>query len=115
MSSLELLEMLESEHHLVTALSMEARSVANDPEAYQGMEGGLGIGNGIPWSEAYNLPLNAKSVMESVMAIFCGSIYPMHMSVVEVYKKKVLTDRAFTGGLERYLGKWALESWEGEF
>ena len=48
MSSLELLEMLESEHHLVTALSMEARSVANDPEAYQGMEGGLGIGNGIP-------------------------------------------------------------------
>ena len=35
MCSLQSLEMLESEHHLVTALSV---SVANDPEANQRME-----------------------------------------------------------------------------
>ena len=74
MCSLQSLERLESEHHLVSALSVELW----------------------PMSEAYSLPLNAKSLVGSVMANLCGSHYPLHMATVEVSSQRVLIDKAFS-------------------
>ena len=34
---------------------------------------------GFPVSEAYSLPMNAKSLVRSVMANLCGSHYPIHI------------------------------------
>ena len=51
---------------------------------------------GIPMSEAYGLPLNAKSLVGSVMANLCGSHYPLHMAMVEVSSQRVLIDKAFS-------------------
>ena len=49
-----------------------------------------------PMSEAYGLPLNAKSLVGSVMANLCGSHYPLHMAMVEVSSQRVLIDKAFS-------------------
>ena len=51
---------------------------------------------GFPMSEAYGLPLNAKSLVGSVMANLCGSHYPLHMAMVEVSSQRVLIDNAFS-------------------
>ena len=45
-------------------------------------------------SKAYGLPLNAKSLVGSVMANLCGSHYPLHMAMVEVFSQRVLIDKA---------------------
>ena len=47
-------------------------------------------------SEAYGLPLNAKSLVGSVMANLCVSHYPLHMAMVEVSSQRVLIDKAFS-------------------
>ena len=51
---------------------------------------------GFPMSEAYGLPLNAKSLVGSVMANLCGSHYPLHMAMVKVSSQRVLIDKAFS-------------------
>ena len=98
MCSLQSLEMLEADHHLVTAMS-----VASWPGALQvtqkhirGWTVGLEAEMGFPISEAYSLPLNAKSLVGSVMANRCGSHYPLHMAMVEVSSQRVLIDNAFS-------------------
>ena len=45
-------------------------------------------------SEAYSLPVNAKSLVGSVMANMCGSYYPIHMARVEVSSQRILIDSA---------------------
>ena len=69
MCSLQSLEMLESDHHLVTALSVESW-----PDALQitqkhirGWKIGLEAEMGFPVSEAYSLPVNAKSLVGSIL------------------------------------------------
>ena len=91
MCSLQSLEMLESEHQLVAALSVESW-----PEVLQmvqkhirGLKIGLEAEMGFPVSEAYSLPMNAKSLVGSVMANICGSHYPLHMAMVEASSQKV--------------------------
>ena len=49
---------------------------------------------GFPVSEAYSLPVNAKSLVGSVMANLCGSHYPLHMPLVEVSSQRILIDKA---------------------
>ena len=49
-----------------------------------------------PVSEAYSLPMNAKSLVGSVMANLCGSHYPLHMAMVEASSQRVLIDKAFS-------------------
>ena len=51
---------------------------------------------GFSVSEAYSLPMNAKSLVESVMAKLCGSHYPLHMAMVEASSQRVLIDKAFS-------------------
>ena len=38
---------------------------------------------GFPVSEPYSLPMNAKSLVGSVMANLCGSHYPLHMTIMK--------------------------------
>ena len=47
-------------------------------------------------SEAYGLPVNAKSLVGSVMANACGSHYPLHIAMVEVSSQRILVDKAFS-------------------
>ena len=47
-------------------------------------------------SEAYGLPLNAKSLVGSVMANLCGSHYPPFMAMVDVSSQRILVDKAFS-------------------
>ena len=47
-------------------------------------------------SEAYRLPMNAKSLVGSVMANLCGSHHPLHMSMVEPSSQRVMIDKAFS-------------------
>ena len=47
-------------------------------------------------SEVYSLPMNAKSVVGSVMANLCGSHYPLHMAMVEASSHRVLIDKDFS-------------------
>ena len=49
-----------------------------------------------PVSEAYSLPVTAKSLVGSVMANLCGSHYPLHMAMVEVSSQRILIDKAFS-------------------
>ena len=90
--------MLESEHHFVTALSVE--SWPGVLQMIQKHIGGWKIGleaeMGFPVSEAYNLPSNAKSLVGSVMANLCGSQYPLHMAMVEASSQRVLIYKAFS-------------------
>ena len=98
MCSLQSLERLESEHHLVTALSVESwPGVLQVTQKHiKSLKVGLEAEMGFPMSEAYGLPLNAKSLVGSVMANLCGSHYPMHMAMVEVSSQRVLIDKAFS-------------------
>ena len=51
---------------------------------------------GFPMSEACILPVNAKSLVGSVMANMCGSHYPLYMAMVEVSSQRILIDKAFS-------------------
>ena len=51
---------------------------------------------GFPVSEAYSLPVNANSLVGSVMANLCGSHYPLHMAMVEVSSQRILIDESFS-------------------
>ena len=83
MCSLQSLERLESEHHLVTALSVESwPGVLQVTQKHiRRWKVGLEAEMGFPMSEAYGLPINAKSLVGSVMANLCGSHYPLHMAI----------------------------------
>ena len=98
MCSLQSLERLESEHHLVTALSVESwPGVLQVTQKHiKSWKVRLEAEMGFPMSEAYGLPLNAKSLVGSVMANLCGSHYPLHMAIVEVSSQRVLIDKAFS-------------------
>ena len=98
MCSLQSLERLESEHHLVTALSVESWPgvLQVNQKHIKSWKIGLEAEMGFPMSEAYGLPLNAKSLVGSVMANLCGSHYPLHMAMVEVSSQRVLIDKAFS-------------------
>ena len=98
MCSLKSLKMLESEHHLVTALSVESwpGALQTTQKHIRGWKIGLEAEMGIPVSEAYGLPVNAKSLVGSVMVNLCGSHYPLHMVMVEVSSQRVLVDKAFS-------------------
>ena len=98
MCSLQSLERLESEHHLVTALSVESwPGVLQVTQKHiKSWKVGLEAEMGFPMSEAYGLPLNAKSLVGSVIANLCGSHYPLHMAMVEVSSQRVLIDKAFS-------------------
>ena len=96
--SLQSLEMLESDHHLVTAWSVESWPgvLQVTKKHIRGWEVGLEAEMGFPISEAYSLSLNANSLVGSVMANLCGSPYPLHMAMVEVSSQRVLIDKAFS-------------------
>ena len=96
--SLQSLERLESEHHLVTALRVESwPGVLQVTQKHiKSWKVELEAEMGFPMSEAYGLPLNAKSLVGSVMANLCGSHYPLHMAMVEVSSQTVLIDKAFS-------------------
>ena len=98
MSSLQSLEMLESEHHLVTTLSVESwpGALQATQKHIRGLKIGLEAKMGFPVSEAYGLPVNAKSLVGSVRANLCGSHYPLHMAMVEVSSQRILVDKAFS-------------------
>ena len=98
MGSLQSLEMLESEHHLVTALSVESwpGALQTTQKHIRGWKICLEAEMGFPVSEAYGLPVNAKSLVGSVIANLCGSHYPLHMAMVEVSSQRILVDKAFT-------------------
>ena len=98
MCSLQSLEMLESEHHLVTELSVESWPVAlqTSQKHIRGWKIGLQAEMEFPVSEAYGLPVNANFLVGSVMANVCGSHYPLHMAMVEVSSQRILVDKAFS-------------------
>ena len=96
--SLKPLEMLESEHQLVTALSVESwPGVLQMAQKHiRGWKIGLEAEMGFPLSEAYSLPMNAKSLVGSVMANLCGSHYPLHMAMIESSSQRVIIDKTFS-------------------
>ena len=98
MCNLQSLERLESEHHLVTALSVESwpGMLQVTQKHIQTWKVDLEAEMGFPMSEAYGLPLNAKSLVGSVMANLCRSHYPLHMAMVEVSSQRILVDKAFS-------------------
>ena len=98
MCSLRSLEMLESEHHLVTALSVESwpGALQTTQKYIRGWKIGLEAEMGFPVSEVYGLPVNAKCLVGSVMANVCGSHYPLHMAMVEVSSQRILVDKALS-------------------
>ena len=98
MCSLQSLEMLESEHHLVTALSVKPwpGALQTTQKHIRGWKIGLEAEMGFPVSEAYGLPVIAKSLVGSVMANLFGSHYPLHMAMVEVSSQRILVDKAFS-------------------
>ena len=96
--SLQSLEMLESEHHLVTALSVESWPgvLQTTQKHIRGWKIGLEADMGFPVSKAYGLPVNAKSLVGSLMTNLCGSHYTLHMAMVEVSSQRILVDKAFS-------------------
>ena len=98
MCSLQSLEMLESEQHLVTALSVQSwpGALQITQKHIRGWKIGLEAEMGFPASEAYSLPVNANSLVGSVMANRCGSHYPLHMAMMEVSSQKILIEKAFS-------------------
>ena len=98
MGSLQSLERLESEHHLVTPLSVESwpGMLQVTQKHIRSWKVGLDAEMGFPMSEASGLPLNAKSLVGSVMANLCGRHYPLRMAMVEVSSQRVLIDKAFS-------------------
>ena len=98
MCSLQSLEMLESEHHLVTTLSLESW-----PGVLQMVQKHIRGGKicfeaerGFPESEAHCQLMSAKSLVGSVMKNLCGSPYTVHMAMVEAFSQRVLIDKAFS-------------------
>ena len=93
--SLESREMLESEHHLFTALRVRSSPALLQMihKYIKGWKVGLEAKMGFPVSEADSLPMNAKSLVGSVMSNFCGSHFPLHMPVVEVTSEGMMIDR----------------------
>ena len=51
---------------------------------------------GFSVSEAYSLPMIAKSLVGSVIANLCGSHFPLYMAMVEASSQRVLIDQAFS-------------------
>ena len=98
MCRLQSLEMLESEHHLVPALSVESGPgvLQMIQKHIRGSKVGLEAEMGFPVSKAYSLPTNANSLVGSVMANLCGSHYPLHMAMVEASSQRVIIDKAFS-------------------
>ena len=90
--------MLESEHHLVTGLSVDSwqGALQTTQKHIRGWKIGLEAEMRFPVSEAYGLPVNAKSLVGSVMANLCASHYPLHMAMVEVSSQIILVDKAFS-------------------
>ena len=97
MCSLQSLEMLESEHHFVTSLSVESwpGSLQTTLKHIGGWKIGLEAEMRLPVSEAYGLPVKANSLVGSVMANVCGSQDPLHMAMVEVSSQRILVDKVF--------------------
>ena len=80
-----------------TSDSLECGNLAwSVSKPYQGAEDRLGSIKGIPMSEVYSLPMNAKSLVGSVMASSCGSHNPLHMSIVEASSQRMMIDKAFS-------------------
>ena len=98
MCSLHSLEMLESEHQLVTTLSVEPwPGVLQLVQKHiRGWKVGIEADMGFPVSEDYSLPINAKSLVGSIMTNLCGSHYPLHMAMVEASSQRGLIDKAFS-------------------
>ena len=73
MCTLQSLKMLESEHALVTALSVKSWSgvLQITQKHIRGWEIGLEAEMGFPVSGAYSLAVNAKSLVRSVVANLC--------------------------------------------
>ena len=96
--SLQSLEMLETEHQLVTAFSVESwPGVLQMAQKHiRGWKMVLEAEMAFPVSEAYSLPTNANSLLGSVMANLCGSHYPLHMAMVEASSQRVVIDKAFS-------------------
>ena len=96
--SLDSLEMLESKHRLVTALSEEScpRFLQIFQKRIKGQRIGLGAEKRFPMSEACSLPINAKSLVGTVTASSCGSHNPLHMSIVEASSQRMMIDKAFS-------------------
>ena len=90
--------MLETEHQLVTALSVESwpRVLQMVQKHIRGWKIALEAEMGFPVSEAFRLPMNAKSLVRSVSANLCWSHYPLHMAMVEASSQRVLIDKAFS-------------------
>ena len=62
----------------------------------KGWKNGLEAEMEFPVSEAYSLPMNAKSLVGSVMASLCRSHYPLHMAMGEASSQRLLIDKAFS-------------------
>ena len=90
--------MLQSEHHSVTALSVESwpgvlQMIQKNIKRWMvGLEAEMGF----PVSDAYSLPIITKSLVGSVIAIFCGIRYPLHISLVKVSSHRVMINMAFS-------------------
>ena len=95
MCSLQSLDMLESEHHL---LSVESWSEVLQmiQKHIRGCMNGLEAEMGFPVSETYDLPTNAKSLVGSVMANLGGSYYQLHVAMVIASSQRVLIDKDFS-------------------
>ena len=98
MCGLQSLEVLKSEHHLVTALSVEywPGVLQIIQKHIKGWKVGLEAEKGFPVSEAYSLSTNVKSLVGSVVANLCGSHYPLHMVMMEASSQRVLIDQSFS-------------------
>ena len=98
MCSLQSLEMLESENHLVTVLSVESWPgvLQRVQEHIRGWKIGLEPEMRFPECDAYSLPMNAKSLVGSIMANLCGIHYPVYRAMVEAFSQRVLIDKAFS-------------------
>ena len=90
--------MLESEHHLVTAWSVESwpGALQTTQKHIRGWKIGLEAEMGFPVNEVYGLPVNAKPLVGPVIANLCGSHYPLHMAMVEISSQRILVDKAFS-------------------
>ena len=115
MGSLKLLEMLESEQHLLAALSVESWIVLLQmiQKHIKGWKVGLEAQMGFPVSEVYSLPMNAKFLVISIMANFCVSHYPLLMSMVEASSQRVMIDKAFSVPKCVRLARMSLRSFGG--
>ena len=67
-----------------------------DQKHIKGWKIGLEAEMGFPVSEACSLPMNAKSLVGSVMANLCGSHYPLHMAIVEASSQRLLIEKVFS-------------------